>query len=257
MKLRCKSREKSGVFTSRLGVQDIIRSTTHQVAQKRGNRQFEGRNMTKDERYLNIVLEPIYVCADYRPKMGHSSDTGYELAAFQEMYRAGPFYNWLGLHNPLMYAAHKAAGGMTSIYRQIGIGCERLFRQILIDKLNLSIEEADWSYETKTSSGRTRVLRLDACIPVDAVRDLERRAIIKDWMQRAAEEVGVAEAIRDTLTGIVFEVDRATKVKTVNARMPILQMRQLLTRTLICLAFLSCRIKLMTMSRPVIVWKGG
>jgi len=31
------------------------------------------------------------------------------------MYRSDPFYNWVGLDNPLMYAAHKAAGGMTSI----------------------------------------------------------------------------------------------------------------------------------------------
>lgn len=34
-----------------------------------------------------------------------------------------------------MYAAHKAAGGMTSVYRQIGIGCERLFRKLVSAEL--------------------------------------------------------------------------------------------------------------------------
>jgi hypothetical protein len=34
------------------------------------------------------------------------------------MYGADPFCSWVGLDSPLMYAAHKAAGGMTSVYRQ-------------------------------------------------------------------------------------------------------------------------------------------
>jgi len=81
-----------------------------------------------DSRYLQAILAPIRVCAKYRPKFGQGANSGYSLDAFQERYQADPFYNWFGLDNPLMYAAHKAAGGMTSVYRQIGIGCEQLFR---------------------------------------------------------------------------------------------------------------------------------
>jgi hypothetical protein len=40
------------------------------------------------------------------------------------MYGADPFYHWVGLDSQLMYAAHKVAGGMTSIYRHLGIGCQ-------------------------------------------------------------------------------------------------------------------------------------
>jgi hypothetical protein len=45
-----------------------------------------------------------------------------------------------------MYAAHKAAGGMTSVYRQLGIGCERLFRGVIQDSLSLTAEQANWEY---------------------------------------------------------------------------------------------------------------
>jgi len=166
-----------------------------------------------DAAYRRIVLEPIYVCATYRPKMGQGRGEGFELEAFQKLYRSDPFYSWFGLDNPLMYAAHKAAGGMTSIYRQIGIGCERLFRQILMDQLDLSADEANWSYETKTAGGKTRTLYLDGRIPIDAVKNPERREIVRDWVQRAAADVGVAEPVRNTLTGVIFEVRQGYKSK--------------------------------------------
>ena len=75
-----------------------------------------------DRMYLATLVKSIRVCAAYRPKLGHSSQAGHNLGEFQKLYREDPFYCWLGLDNPLMYAAHKAAGGMTSIYRQIGMG---------------------------------------------------------------------------------------------------------------------------------------
>lgn len=50
-----------------------------------------------------------------------------------------------------MYAAHKAAGGITSLYRQIGMGCEQLFRQIIRDQFGLTAEQAKWSYKVKSS----------------------------------------------------------------------------------------------------------
>jgi len=84
-----------------------------------------------DSQYLDLVLEPIRVCAKYKPKFGQGAKgDGLTLAQFQTLYQSDPFYSWFGLDNPMMYAAHKAAGGMTSVYRQIGIGCEKLFRTL-------------------------------------------------------------------------------------------------------------------------------
>jgi hypothetical protein len=100
-----------------------------------------------DRRYLDIVLNPIRVCARYRPKFGKGKGAGRDLAEFQALYREDAFYMWFGLDNPLMYAAHKAAGGMTSIYRQIGIGCEKLFRTAVQDALGLSPADVVWSYQ--------------------------------------------------------------------------------------------------------------
>ena len=89
--------------------------------------------MTKDSdtEYLEIITGAIRVCADYRPRFGHGRAAGFTVAEFRELYQADPFYSWFRLDNPLMYAAHKAAGGMTSVYRQIGIGCQWVFNRIL------------------------------------------------------------------------------------------------------------------------------
>ena len=119
--------------------------------------------------YLGILTAYIRVCAGYQPKLGHRAKAGYRLDEFQRIYRADPFYNWLGLDNPLMYAAHKAAGGMTSIYRQIGIGCEYLFRRILQDHLGLTDEDVRWSYTLPRTGGKARKLHLDARILVSSV----------------------------------------------------------------------------------------
>lgn len=81
------------------------------------------------------------VCAQYRPKFRRGKGEGLSREQFQALYQADPFYNWFELDNPLMYAAHKAAGGMTSVYRQIGIGCEYVVRLALQDSLDLSAED--------------------------------------------------------------------------------------------------------------------
>lgn len=165
----------------------------------------------RDDIYLETILEPILACAKYRPKMGKDRKGGLDLQAFQELYRNDSFYRWMGLDSPLLYAAHKAAGGMTSVYRQIGIGCERLFRRVLADQLALSEEESNWSYKASTTDGRVRTLRLDARIPIDSVDDEERRAIVRDWLRRAAEDLGVADSVKEGLTGAVFEVRQGYK----------------------------------------------
>lgn len=167
----------------------------------------------KDQRYLACVVDAIRVCADYRPKMGHGTDRGYSLAEFQEMYHADPFYSWLGLDNPLMYAAHKAAGGMTSIYRQIGIGCESLFRQVLQETLGLSEDNVKWSYTVKKGRGKTRTLYLDARIPTGSVADTKRREIIKRWIADCATDLDVSPRVSATLQGVVFEVRQGYKSK--------------------------------------------
>lgn len=79
----------------------------------------EFRHGSLDALYLSIILEPLRVCANYKPKLGQGGKSGgLTLEQFQNLYRADPFYNWVGLDQPAMYTAHKVAGGMTSIYRQ-------------------------------------------------------------------------------------------------------------------------------------------
>jgi hypothetical protein len=92
-----------------------------------------------NDKYVELFLEPIRKCKEYNPKLGESQNTeGVSLESFLELYGSDLFYSWIGLDSSLMYAAHKAAGGMTSIYRQIGVGCERLFREIIIDTAQYS-----------------------------------------------------------------------------------------------------------------------
>jgi hypothetical protein len=169
---------------------------------------------SSDERYLNIVLDPIKVCAQYRPKFGQGQSAGLALAEFQRLYRADSFYFWFGLDNPLMYAAHKTAGGMTSVYRQIGIGCEKLFRAILQDALGLSSADVRWSYKVPVGSGeRSRTLSLDARIPLASVEDKRSRERIHSWMMDAAKSLDVTRSIAQSLLGIVFEVRQGYKSK--------------------------------------------
>ena len=73
-----------------------------------------------DARYLKTIVNSVRVCATYKPKFGQGRGDGLTISQFQDLYQGDPFYNWFGLDNPMMYAAHKAAGGMTSVYRQIG-----------------------------------------------------------------------------------------------------------------------------------------
>ncbi len=167
----------------------------------------------KDAEYLAYLVNAIRVCANYRPKLGHGAKEGYSLLEFQKMYQSDPFYNWIGLDNPLMYAAHKAAGGMTSIYRQIGIGCENLFRKVLQDSLSLTEEEVKWSYTVKKSRGKTRTLSLDARIMTESVRDAKAKRRIQSWITTSAKALEVNQRVAASLQGIVFEVRQGYKSK--------------------------------------------
>src|SRR5947209_5816363 len=139
-----------------------------------------------DAAYLELVLKPIRICAHYRPKFGQSSKgalrAGLTLAEFQTLYRGDPFYSWFGLDNPLMYAAHKAAGGMTSIYRQIGIGSQWVFYQMLQDHFGLNREQAIWSYKVDAAPGKQRTLTLDGRVALSDLRNDEARNRVQKWL---------------------------------------------------------------------------
>ena len=167
-----------------------------------------------DKAYLDLVLDPIRVCAKYKPKFGQGANPeGLSLAQFQKLYKSDPFYRWLGLDNPMMYAAHKAAGGMTSIYRQIGIGCEKLFRTAIKDSLGLSETDVKWSYNIPLPSGKTRTLTLDGRIPLNKINDITKRNRFHGWMKDSAKLMGVDSNVFSTLTGTVFEIRQGYKSK--------------------------------------------
>ncbi len=166
-----------------------------------------------DARYLQAILAPIRVSAKYRPKFGQGVGAGYSLEQFQVLYQADPFYSWFGLDNPLMYAAHKAAGGMTSVYRQIGIGCEQVFRLVLQDALGISATSARWSYELTGANGKKRMLHLDGRVPTAEIPNPEAQARFRAWMKQAADELGVADTVFASLTGTIYEVRQGYKSK--------------------------------------------
>lgn len=167
----------------------------------------------QDDRYFAMIRDALSLCRNYKPKFGKGSKQGLSLKEFQTLYQADPFYMWFGLDSPLFYAAHKAAGGMTSMYRQIGISCERLFRQILQDTLGLNEQQANWSYTVPAPGKRQRTLSLDGRIPVDEIADSATADRVRQWLHDAAASVKVAKRVIRTLEGAVFEVRQGYKSK--------------------------------------------
>ena len=145
-----------------------------------------------DEKYLKLITDAVAVCADYKPKFGQGRKAGLTLAEFQELYESDEFYSWFGLSSPLMYAAHKAAGGMTSIYRQIGMGCQWVFAEVLQDHLGLTAEAATWSYTVKSRGKKPRRLSLDGRIPLDQIGDAAAKQRVGKWLDAACKEVKAA-----------------------------------------------------------------
>jgi hypothetical protein len=168
-----------------------------------------------DTKYLDLILGPVRVCGQYKPKFGQGpKNSGLSLEQFQKLYKDDLFYHWFGLDNPMMYAAHKAAGGMTSIYRQIGIGCEKLFRKILMDSFCLNENDVIWSYDTSTSRNiKARTLHLDGLLLLEKISDENKRKIFFNWMKNVSTELEVNNNIISALTGTVFEVRQGYKTK--------------------------------------------
>ena len=170
--------------------------------------------MVDEERCLQIVLDAVRVCAEYKPKFGLGrTAAGLGLDEFQELYQKDAFYRWFGLDSPMLYAAHKAAGGMTSIYRQIGIGSETLFREVIRQTLDLSTDDVKWAYQPVNSSGRVQTLHLDGRVPLDKISNVENRNRVHQWMRNAAKKLDIEDKVFSSLDGIVFEVRQGYKSK--------------------------------------------
>lgn len=162
-------------------------------------------------KYVHIFLEPLYECLSYNPKFGHNNKEGFSLKDFLILYGSDPFYSWIGLDSPYMFTAHKAAGCMTSIYRQIGIGCERLFREILCDTAKYeSYDSAKWSYTTKTKAGKDKVLSLDGRLELADIKNLAVREKVANWINEYGRIIGIDPT---NLKGAVFEVRQGYKSK--------------------------------------------
>lgn len=166
-----------------------------------------------DERYLEVIRKALRVCLDYKPKFGKGRAGGFTLEIFQKMYREDEFYAWFGLDSPLVYAAHKAAGGMTSVYRQIGIGCQAVFQLLLCDQLGLAHPDCVWSYQVPSTRGKMRRLSLDGWIPLEKVTIEKRKPLVTKWLTEAAKLVGLEKADAKDLRGAVFEVRQGYKSK--------------------------------------------
>lgn len=166
----------------------------------------------KDQEYLETFLVPLRSCKHYRPKFGQGNGgKGLTPEEFKNLYSSDPFYSWLGLDTELMYAAHRAAGGMTSIYRQIGIGCERLFRSILRDATGyLDPTFATWSYTAKTPSGKTKKLSLDGRIELSEIKNEAVLANVLRWIKDYCAGLG---EVSEPANGIVFEIRQGYKSK--------------------------------------------
>ncbi|MGK5500437.1 hypothetical protein [Streptomyces sp. URMC 125] len=170
-------------------------------------------SVDRDELYCETILGPLRKCADYLPRMGGGEEV--DLAGFTQMYGGDPLYHWVGFDSPLMFAAHRTAGGMTSVYRQLGIGCERLFRRVLRDQFALSEGQVAWSYEVfpegdghgASKPAKARTLSLDGRVEIADVRDPEAAARMSDWIDRQREALDISAPLK----GAVFEVRQGYK----------------------------------------------
>lgn len=164
----------------------------------------------QDDHLREVFLEPIRKCALYKPAFGKGNSKELSLSGFQTLYGSDNFYAWLGLDDPSVYAAHKAAGGLTSVYRQIGIGSERLFRAILSQSYGLDDQQMNWSYDYEKPDGKVGTHTLDACIKLADLNHSESARFIR-WIELAQETIGTSSSGMIALEGTVFEVRQGYK----------------------------------------------
>lgn len=161
----------------------------------------------RDEKYRELLISPIRTCSEYLPKMGGSD--GVDLKTFVNLYGKDPLYHWMGFDSPLMFAAHKAAGGMTSLYRQLGIGVERLFRHILMDSFGLKEDEANWNYEYTKPNGKTAVRYLDGRLDYELIEKagVRKSDRVREWVDDVKRRLDITIPLK----GAVFEVREGYK----------------------------------------------
>lgn len=169
-------------------------------------------NIADNEKLIDLFISPLKECLDYKPHFGVSSKKeGFSLDDFLDLYGEDPFYSWIGLDSPYMYAAHRAAGSMTSIYRQIGIGCERLFRQIIYKQTGYeNYSSSQWSYTAMTKTGKQKILSLDGRLEIADIKNTQVRQNVIQWIHDYM--VNLDTDVRE-LKGAVFEVRQGYKSK--------------------------------------------
>lgn len=167
--------------------------------------------MNKNDQVLvELFLEPVRKCAEYKPAFGQSNSDGLTVADFQILYGQDPFYAWIGLDDPLLYAAHKAAGGLTSVYRQVGVGSERLLRAIIMNTLGLTSDQIVWRYNYPKADKKQGVHILDAKINFnDLSPEIKQRFDV--WLKSALGRVAPATSRRRKPKGAAFEIRQGYK----------------------------------------------
>jgi hypothetical protein len=103
--------------------------------------------------------------------------------------------------------------GDEQYYRQIGIGCKRIFHALLQGTLQLSVAESTWSYTLPLSTGKTRILSLDGRTPLEAVKNTVQRNHLMQWIYESCQRLDIAPELCNSLKGIVFEVRQGYKSK--------------------------------------------
>jgi len=110
-----------------------------------------------------------------------------------------------------MYEAHKAAGAMSSLYRQLGIGCERLLRAVIQDELGLTAEQVAWAYTYTKDDGSKAEHTLDARIDVRHLTDAAAKQRLKTWLSRASTDLKLEPKRAQELQGVVLEIRQGYK----------------------------------------------
>jgi len=101
---------------------------------------------------------------------------------------------------------------MTSIYRQLGAGCDNLFRAIIQDALLLSDEEVAWSFEIEKEDKKKATLTLDARIDVSHIgRKPKVRGRVVDWLAKCGACLRLPDDRIKQLKGAVFEARQGYK----------------------------------------------
>jgi hypothetical protein len=159
--------------------------------------------VNNDDHYREVLLRPLRVCLNYFPTIDNKV---VDANGFIDHYNSDPFYNWMGLASNELFSAHKVSGGITSFYRQLGIGVERLFREILINNLMLSEDDVKWSY-TIEESGKPKKLTLDGRIPLDSLSELHKIRMI-NWISSVKSQFNMKHAGD---RGVIFEVRQGYK----------------------------------------------